>query len=148
MISLAQVVAAMAVGVLLPVMGLLVLEVRRTRQSGAEAASRASPPEPERVVDDDARDPVVEAVAQLAAAQFELLGHTDSEAQATPHRHLTLIPTSRGPADPARAPAAKKRSGNSRCGPGCTAEHPEPVGRPPHTVTRDRPREAPAGPWV
>lgn len=124
-ISLAQVVAAMAAGALLPVTAFLALEVHRPRPSGQESAPRAAPPEPGRVVDDDAQGAVDEVLAQLAAAQFELLGQSDETAQHHPERHLTLIPTARGPRRPAAAPAGKKRSTHSQWAPGCAAGHPD-----------------------
>ena len=136
-ISLVQVVAAMAVGAVLPVTALLALELRRPRRSAEEGVPRAAPPEPDRVVDDDARNPIIEAVAQLAAAQFELLDQADEAEEPAPERHLTLIPTARGLRRPIGGPQAEKRSPNSACPPGCAADHPEVLRRPPQRVSRD-----------
>lgn len=137
LISLAQVAAAMAVGALLPVTALLALEVRRPRLSGQESSPRAAPPEPDRVVDDDAQGTADEALAQLAAAQFELLGQSDEFAQPHSVRHLTLIPTARGPRRSGGLPATKKRSTHSQCPPGCAAGHPEVLRRSSQSVGRD-----------
>jgi hypothetical protein len=95
-ISLAQVVAAIAVGAMLPVTALLAVEVHRLRQGCRVDSQIAGPPTPEPVVDNDAER--VEAIARLAAARFDLLaqepdGDCTSAAGVTSRSkaHLTLV---------------------------------------------------------
>lgn len=130
MISLAQVVAAIAVGVMLPVTALLTVEVHRLRQRSQADGQIARPSTPERVVDDDANH--VEAIARLAAARFELVTHEQDDIGLRSKAHLTLItrPLRSGKKRSASCPAAEARRPS-------THRPAEAAARVPGRVTRD-----------
>ncbi|WP_405995003.1 hypothetical protein [Streptomyces sp. NBC_00986] len=102
MISLAQVVAAIATGAMLPIAALLGIEMHRLRQRSRADDQIAGPPTPERVVDDDAER--VEAIARLAAARFDLftqepdnVGTAEADVRPRSKAHLTLVSRSPRP---------------------------------------------------
>jgi hypothetical protein len=145
-ISVAQVVTAMAAGALLPVVVLLTIEVRARHGVAATTAAEGTASTPGRVVDDDRpdRDWQIEAVAQLAAARFDRLDqaddnddeHTRTAAEAAsetrPRGHLTLIPTARD------QPLQERSSVDlDDCQLHCDAHHPYPARIRPPSLTRD-----------
>ncbi|WP_340382240.1 hypothetical protein U5640_36185 [Streptomyces sp. SS7] len=89
------------------------------------------------MVDDDAQGSADEVLAQLAAAQFELLGEDEEPAEPHPEVHLTLIPAARAPQHTAGVPAPKKRSSHTQCPPGCAAGHSGVLRWLPQSASRD-----------
>lgn len=147
-ISLAQVLAAMAVGALPPVTILLMREIRRLRRSVGGATLEMPPPEPDRVVDDDALSRQVEAVAQIAAANFELLDRVADSDNADLHesldepgavrskRHLTLVLTGRTRRLNGSQVEKKRSCGHGECPPRI-ARHTSGPRRSSASLTRD-----------
>lgn len=127
MISLAQVIAAIAVGAMLPVTALLAVEVHRLRQGrrGDNRADEPSGPEPSARDDPDP----VEEVARLASARFALLAQepdreSASEVEARRSKaHLTLV-------------SCPPRSGKKRSLSVPASEACRPLGDRPDTVAR------------
>lgn len=116
MISLAQVVAALAVGAMLPITALLAVELHRLRQRNRVDNQAAGQPTPERVVDDDADR--VEALARLAAERYDLLAQEPdgdciaaADIESRSKAHLTLItrPQRPGKKRSPSAPASEAR---------------------------------------
>lgn len=102
MISLAQVVAAIAMGAMLPITALLAVEVHRLRQRTRACRKPTVSQSPDRGAE-QATDPV-EAIARLAAARFDLLARNSDddctrEAISGPRSraHLTLVSRSPRP---------------------------------------------------
>lgn len=114
-ISLAQVVVAMATGAMLPVTALLAVEMHRLRQPTRASREPAAPLSPERGA--EGADPV-EAIARLAAARFDLAAQDPDDDCAgevndgpRSRAHLTLVSRSSRPARKrsASAPASDAR---------------------------------------
>lgn len=96
MISFAQVVAALAVGAMLPVTALLAVEVHRLRQRTRVCREPTVTQPPERGAEHNTDS--VEAIARLAAARFDLLAQepdadctTEAGVGRRSKAHLTLV---------------------------------------------------------